>query len=128
MIYYPDLDITLKIYRKVINETGGSYGIRDLGLLEAALARPRATFDGNDLYPTLFAKAAVLAESIAKNHPFIDGNKRMAVVLASIFLERNGYRCSAMQKEWVKFGVELAESKLDLNKIIQWFHLHCQPL
>lgn len=106
----------------------GGYGIRDLGLLEAALARPRATFDGKDLYPTLFAKAAVLAESIVKNHPFVDGNKRMAIVLACIFLERNGYRCSAMQKEWVKFGLELAEKKLELNKIIQWFRIHCQPL
>jgi len=68
----------------------GSHGVRDLHLLEAAAARPQATFEGKDLYSDIFSKAAALLDSIIRNHPFLDGNKRTAIGAACLFLERNG--------------------------------------
>ena len=66
----------LFIHARLIDTTGGEHGLRDLGLLESAVARPQATFDGNELYPTIFLKTAALMDSLAHNHPFVDGNKR----------------------------------------------------
>lgn len=67
----------LELHRLVITQTGGGQGLRDLGLLESAIAQPRQTFGGQDLYPDLPAKAAALGFSLIANHPFIDGNKRV---------------------------------------------------
>lgn len=69
----------LFIHYRLIESTGGAHGVRDIGALQAAAACPSATFDGEDLYPAPFAKAAALMESIIKNHPFVDGNKRTAI-------------------------------------------------
>ena len=66
----------LYLHEQSIKDFGGSHGIRDHGLLESAIERPNATFGGEELYPTIFLKAAALLESIVKNHPFVDGNKR----------------------------------------------------
>ena len=76
----------LFIHYRIIEETGGSHGIRDLALLQSALARPMATFDENDLYPDIFSKAAALMHSIIKSHPFMDGNKRTAYSSCGVFL------------------------------------------
>jgi death-on-curing protein len=75
---YLSLSEVVDLHRVLIAESGGAGGIRDLGMLESALAQPRATFGGEDLHPTLLAKAAALGFSLALNHPFIDGNKRVA--------------------------------------------------
>ncbi len=75
---YLSAEQVLFIHSRLIDETGGSHGIRDTGLLQAAVERPKATFGGKDLYPDIFYKAAALLESLIKNHPFIDGNKRTA--------------------------------------------------
>jgi death-on-curing protein len=69
----------LFVHSRLIDTTGGAHGIRDLGLLQSAVSRPKATFGGKDLYPDIFHKAAALMESLVKNHPFIDGNKRTAI-------------------------------------------------
>ena len=66
----------LELHRRVIEQSGGAFGIRDVGLLESAIAQPRMTFGGEDLYPSLLGKAAALGFSIIMNHPFIDRNKR----------------------------------------------------
>jgi death-on-curing protein len=75
----------LFIHARLLAETGGAAGIRDLGLLEAAVARPQATFDGQDLYPDRFAKAAALMASLVGNHPIVDGNKRVGITAAGLF-------------------------------------------
>jgi death-on-curing protein len=80
----------LFLHARLIEETGGSQGLRDLGLLEAASARPQATFGGEELHPDLFEKAAALMDSLINNHPFIDGNKRTGIATAGIFLLQNG--------------------------------------
>lgn len=117
----------LFIHARLLAETGGEQGIRDLGLLESAIARPRATFDGVDLYPDTFLKAAALMESLILNHPFIDGNKRTGITAASIFLMRNGYRLTAGNSELERFTVSLVIERPTLDEIAAWFRAYTTP-
>ena len=94
-IEYLTLNEVLLLHARLIQAAGGSRGQRDLGLLESAVARPQATFAGEDLYPDLWSKAAALMHSLVLNHPFVDGNKRVALTAAGIFLDLNGYRMTA---------------------------------
>jgi death-on-curing protein len=80
----------LFIHSRLVTETGGSHGLRDLALLESAVARPRATFDSKELYPDLFTKAAALMDSLIKNHHFLDGNKRTGITATGLFFRING--------------------------------------
>ena len=111
----------LFIHYRIIEETGGSHGIRDLALLQSALARPMVTFDKNDLYPDIFSKAAALMHSIIKSHPFVDGNKRTAITTASIFLLRNGYCLRASNKELERFILKVTAKNIELHEITKWF-------
>ena len=111
----------LFIHYRMIEGTGGSHGIRDVTLLQSALARPLATFDKNNLYPDIFSKAAALMHSIIKNHPFVDGNKRTAVTTASLFLLKNGYYLSASNKELERFTLKVAAKDIELQEIAKWF-------
>ena len=95
MTRYLSLAEVLTLHRRVIAETGGSEGLRDLGLLESALGQPRQTFGGDDLYPTLAAKATALGFSLIKNHPFVDGNKRVGHAALEAMLMLNGMELSA---------------------------------
>ena len=79
----------LELHRRVVAETGGATALRDLGALESATAQPRASFGGNDLYPSLEEKAAALAFSLIQNHPFVDGNKRAGHAALETFLVLN---------------------------------------
>ena len=81
----------LFIHSRLIDETGGSHGVRDTGLLLSAVERPKSGFGDTELYPDIFAKSAALMESLIKNHPFIDGNKRTAITSSAIFLQVNGH-------------------------------------
>ncbi len=108
------------IHARLIQRTGGSKGIRDTSLLESAVARPQATFDKNDLYPSLWEKAAALMESLISNHAFVDGNKRVGVVAVGLFLECNGYTLIASNKEVYEFTMKIAQGKADLEEIAQW--------
>ncbi len=89
----------LFIHSRLVAETGGGHGVRELGLLESAVARLKATFDGKVLYPNLFLKAAALMDSLINNHPFLDGNKRTGVTAAGLFLRINGRKLSASSKD-----------------------------
>ncbi len=115
----------LFIHARLIDSTGGAHGIRDVGLLQSAAARPRATFEGKDLYKDAFMKAAALAESLARNHCFVDGNKRIAITAAGIFLNLNGLRFEAEQREVIRFGIALAAKHLSLDAVMMWFKKHC---
>lgn len=114
----------LFIHYRLIEETGGSHGLRDIGLLQSAIARPMAAFGGDDLYPDIFTKAAALMHSLIKNHPFIDGNKRTAITSSSIFLLRNGFQITASNKELEQFTLEAASTKIEIEKIVKWFKKH----
>ncbi len=82
---YLTAEQVLFLHARLIEETGGSHGIRDVGLLQSAVARPRATFEGEDLYPDVCSKAAALMHSLINNHPFVDGNKRTGTAALKSF-------------------------------------------
>jgi len=92
---YLSLAEVLKLHDSIISETGGSHGLRDLGLLESAVGQPQQTFGGDDLYPSLVAKASALGFSLIKNHPFVDGNKRIGHASMEAMLMLNGFELSA---------------------------------
>lgn len=114
----------LFIHARLIDTTGGEHGIRDLGLLESAAARPQATFDAKELYPDLWLKVAALMASLAQNHPFVDGNKRTAITAAALFLLQNGRRLQTDNIELERFTLQVTNNHPDLDEIASWFQKH----
>ncbi len=116
----------LFIHSKLIDKTGGSHGIRDLGLLQSGVLRAKTTFGGKEFYPDVFHKAAaaLLIESLIKSRPFIDGNKRTAITSAGIFLKRNGYALKTTQKELERFTLNMANGKVSTLDAVKWFKRH----
>jgi death-on-curing protein len=110
----------LFIHARLIAETGGLGGVRDLGMLESAVGRPTASFDNKDLYPDLFAKAAALMTSLINDHPFVDGNKRTGIAAAVLFLRINGYNFSASPKDLEKKTLLVAQDRMSLEEIAEW--------
>jgi len=114
----------LFIHARLIAETGGEHGLRDLGLLQSALARPQAVFEGNALYPDIYHKAAALLESLVNNHPFVDGNKRTGITAAAMFLKINDYSLIASNQEVESFVLSVASGSQSVETIAEWFRLH----
>ena len=110
----------LFIHRLAIEKFGGSEGVRDMGLLESAIQRPHATFDQQELYPTPVDKAAATIESIVKNHPFSDGNKRTGYILMRLILLKAEMDIQATEAEKYTFVIKIAEGKLDFDEIRFW--------
>jgi death-on-curing protein len=116
----------LFIHARLVAETGGTLGIRDMGLLEAAVARPQATFSGEDLYPDVYTKAATLMFGLINNHAFVDGNKRVGVAAAGLFLVRNGLQLTASNEEVERFTLEVAQGSVSVAQIAAWFQQHAR--
>lgn len=110
----------LELHQRLIETSGGTGGIRDFGALESALAQPEMTFGGEDLYPTLIDKASALAYSLCMNHPFVDGNKRVAHASMEIFLVLNGFEIDATTDEQEKLFLDLASGKLRREELVNW--------
>ena len=108
------------IHNILIDKFGGAKGIRDFGLLESALARPYATFDGTDLYPSSIEKAAAIMESIVINHPFIDGNKRTAYTFMRLILLEYKLDIVASQEEKYKFVIAASKGDYKFEEIKSW--------
>lgn len=123
-ILYLSVIHVLVIHDQVIKRFGGSQGIRDLGFIESAVGRPQATFDGNDLYKTIFEKAAALLQSLLKNHPFVDGNKRTALTATGIFLKLNGYQLMNNHDKEVEFALQVDNERLTIEQIAKWLEIH----
>lgn len=115
-----DLKTVRNIHNIVIDKFGGSKGVRDLPALEAALARPWATFDLKDLYPTAEDQAVALFESIIINHPFIDGNKRIAYILMRLTLLDAGLDISASQEEKYQMVISASKGEIRFDEIKIW--------
>ena len=126
MTVYLTAEQVLFIHYRVVSETGGEHGVRDVGLLESAIARPRATFDRQDLYPNIFEKAAALMESLVNNHPFLDGNKRTGIACTILFLMQNAVTFSATNPELERFTLRVATSKMKHPQIVKWLETHSQ--
>ena len=117
----------LETYQRVMQQSGGLVGIRDLGALESAIAQPYMTFDGNELYPSLAEKAAALGFSLIQNHPFADGNKRTGHATMAAYLVVNDYKISASVDEQVEVILSVASGKLDREGFTDWLSNHIQP-
>ena len=128
MILYLTPEQVLFIHNLVVQKTGGSHGVRDLSMLLSALGRPQASFDGRDLYEDLFLKAAALLDSLIRKHPFVDGNKRVAIVSTALFLQKNGYSLSVDNEELVQFALDCAQSKNSLKEITTWIERNTEPI
>ena len=115
-----NIEIVKYFHAIIIDEFGGITGIRDHNALKAAIQRPFSTFDGKDLYPTIYDKAAALVESLVKNHAFIDGNKRIGYVMLRFYLIESGYDLSASQTDKYNFIIEISKGNLDFESIKKW--------
>ncbi len=115
-----DRDMLLAIHAQVLALHGGADGVRDDGLLDSALARPRQLFTYGDPPPSLCALAASYAAGIAKNHPFVDGNKRSAFMAAYTFLGLNGLELNADEAEAVAMMIAMASSAIDEAAFARW--------
>lgn len=116
----------LEIHAILIERFGGANGIRDKELLDSALNRPYQTFDGQELYPTPIEKAAAILESIVKNHPFIDGNKRTGYVLARLLLMSYQLDIRADEEKKYQFVISVSAGELNLEQIKEWLRKYSQ--
>jgi death on curing protein len=120
-VEYLSIGQLLALHAQQLRRYGGGTGVRDRGALESAPARPAATFGGEDLYPDIADKAAALMHSLALNHPFVDGNKRVAAFGAIVFAESNGHEFLATPDELVETRLVVAEGKMAVEALAIWF-------
>ena len=118
----------LILHELSIQSYGGSHGIRDIGLPEGAIARPFQTFGGEDLYPTVYDKAAALGESLIINHPFLDGNKRTGILAVAAFLLESGFEINSSEEELYNFTIDISTGKLKFDDIFLWLKNNTQSL
>jgi len=124
---YLSLAEVFKLHDLIISETGGSHGLRDLGLLESALGQPQQTFGGDDLYPSLVAKAATLGFSLIKNHPFVDGNKRVGHAAVEAMLMLNGFELAATVDDSEAEVLAVADGSHTREQFQTWLERHLVP-
>ncbi len=122
MTEFVDLEIIAAQLKRV------GFHILDIGLLESALARPQTSLFGEDAYPTLELKAAVMVESIILNHPMVDGNKRTSWFALNVFVELNGYEIQATQDEVFDYVLDVANKRLDAEGSADWIKTHLKKL
>ncbi len=114
----------LLLHSELIKTTGGSDGIRDIGLFESALETPFQSYGGEELYPSIWAKAARLCYGLVKNHAMVDGNKRIGVHAMLVFLSINGYELEYSQKELSDLILDVAADKKQYEDVLQWLLEH----
>ncbi|MCR3955168.1 MAG: type II toxin-antitoxin system death-on-curing family toxin [Gudongella sp.] len=110
----------INMHSHLIVQTGGSFGIRDEGLLTSAVNAPYQTFDGIDLYETIQEKASKLCYFIISNHPFTDGNKRIGVLSMLVFLEINGVKLICTNEDLIRLGLGLADGSINDEDLLRW--------
>lgn len=114
----------LFLHHRIVVETGGLDGVRDIGLLEAALARLHAGLGGYDLFADLFEKIALVVDALIQHHPFVDGNKRTGVAVGGLLLVKNGRRLTATNQELEEFAVSIVVDHPEVAEIAAWFKGH----
>lgn len=117
-------DKVLLLHKLIAEETGGSVGVRDEGLLESALESAFAGFDGQEFYPTKEEKGARLGYTLISNHAFVDGNKRIGVYVMLTFLEVNGTRLECTNEEIVHIGLSVADGSMGYEELLDWIIAH----
>lgn len=119
---------TLLLHELMVKRHGGSSGVRDMNMLESAINRPFATFGGKDLYRDIYLKTAALIQSIVKNHPFVDANKRTVFSSAYVFLSKNGIGLKTSQNEVVEFMLRVTNENLSVDEISIWIKKHAKKI
>ena len=125
---YLTLGELIELHRRIIEQSGGADGIRDLGLAESALAQPQMSFGGTELYPTLAEKAAALCFSLVMNHPFVDGNKRIGHAAMEVFLVMNGFELTADVDDSESVILSLASGELERVLFTEWVVRHATAI
>jgi death on curing protein len=120
--------IVSTIHSDLLQRYGGRPGLRDPGLLHSALARTKMTAGGKFVHKTLFDKAAAYCSHVCKNHPFVDGNKRVAFVLMDIFLQKNGWEVTSNEEEAYSMMISLASGRLSKARLSKWLEKHSSRL
>lgn len=118
---YLSVEEVLAIHDYQIERFGGTHGLLSLSLLESSISRPNTNIAGTDMYKSVQEKGAVLACSIIKNHPFLDGNKRTGLHAALTFMELNGYKITISQRALIDLGISVANNKADLENVVNVF-------
>jgi death on curing protein len=124
---YLTLEEVLELYHRIVELSGGSAGISNMGGLESAIAQPEMTFAGEELYPTIVEKASALGFSLIKNHPFIDGNKRIGHAAMEVFLVLNGFEIKAAVDEQEQVILQVASGKLGRDEFTEWLRSNIIP-
>ena len=119
------LDDIIESHQNQIDTYGGSHGIRDIGLLESAIAQPEASFGGQYLHADIFEMAAAYLYHLVMNHPFVDGNKRVGLEAALIFLEINNENLKASDQELVDLVLKTTAGQIGKRQIAEFFRSHC---
>ncbi len=112
------------LHQLIAQETGGSIGLRDEGLLESALNGAFTTFDGKELYPTKEEKGARLGYTLISNHAFVDGNKRIGMYVMLTFLEVNGIHMECTNQEVAETGLAVAAGQMGYDELLEWVKIH----
>jgi death-on-curing protein len=124
-VVFLTLDDILESHQNQIDTYGGSHGIRDIGLLESAIAQPEASFGGEYLHADIFEMAAAYVYHLVMNHPFVDGNKRVGLEAALIFLEMNNENLNASDEELVDLVLKTTAGQIGKRQIAEFFQSHC---
>jgi death-on-curing protein len=119
-----DFQEVIEIHQVLVNEFGGLSGIRDENALKSALTRPFSGFGTTEFYPTIEEKVSAVIESIVKNHPFVDGNKRTGYVIMRLLLMQFGKDLHATQDEKYNFVIAIASGELAFQEIVAWVKEH----
>jgi death-on-curing protein len=117
---YLSLEEILRLHFQIIEDYGGSHGVRDESRLKSVEQAPKQIIFGTEQYSNIYDKAAVYIRNIIGDHPFSDGNKRTGITTAGVFLLRNGYSINARQKDLEDFAVRVAVEKLEIAEISKW--------
>jgi len=125
---YLSAETILVLHSEIIDATGGSHGVRDVGLLASLADKPKAAFGGKACYQDLFTKAAVYLEAIVNYHVFIDGNKRTGITACARFLYQNGHNLSATNKTVEKFVLLVAAEDIEISIIAEWLKKHTKRI
>ena len=125
---YVTLGEVVELHRRLLQATGGASGIRDFGVLESAVAQPKAIFGGIELYPTLVEKAAALCFSLVQGHPFVDGNKRVGHAAMDTFLVLNGTEIDASVDDQERLILDLAAGRIGRSQLTDWLRQHLKSL
>ena len=127
MTRYLSIHEVLALHERIAAQSGGGVGLRDLALLESALAQPRQSFGGSELYSALVEKAGALGFSLIANHPFVDGNKRIGHAAMEIFLVLNGQEIDADVDEQERVVLAVAAGDMSREQFTDWLREHLRP-